>query len=337
MNKKKVIALTGAVLAIVIIIIFAVNYMGEHKKSNQEMVFDKSSSIKLKDIETYYDRVDFNDQNAKDYFKEKIINPYTLKFFMFLDDNFKEINNADDLLKSVHKYLNSIMPLDQAEKLFALYKTYLSYQLSLGEKTKDWGLPRTTEESVAFLHKLQDYRREVFGREVADALFGASVKAEEYPIRRMGIVNDKNMYGAEKEQKIQQLNQDMWGDEAGAVDAYAMPYTKYQEKLVMYKKDLSEMNENEKKAQIHKFREEIFTPDQVQRLDDVDQAIADNKKKEDDYYVSENAITSDPNLSKEEKYKKIQELQNQTFGDEADAFRRREAIRKASEEAFKKK
>lgn len=184
MNKKKILMLVSVALILVIIIVFAVNYIGKHKKSNQEMVFDKSSNIKLKDIETYYDRVDFNEQNAKNYFKEKIITPYTLKFFMFLDENFKEINNADDLLKSVHKYLSSIMPSDQAEKLFALYKTYLSYQLSLGEKTKDWGMPKTTEDAVEFLHKLQDYRREVFGREVADALFGASVKAEEYPIRR---------------------------------------------------------------------------------------------------------------------------------------------------------
>ena len=229
------------------------------------------------------------------------------------------------------------MPKDMADKLFDLYKKFVDYQLTLGEKTRDWGgMPKTTEGAIDFLHKLQDYRREIFGRDIADILFGASVKGVEYPLRRGAILGDKNMSSAEKEKKLKQLNEEMWGDEADKVDAYAEPYIKYKEKLAMYEKDLSGMSEEEKKAQIRAFREEIFTKDQVQSLENVDKAIADNENKEKDYKASESEIMNDSSLSKEEKENKVQELQNQMFGGEADALRRRLAIERASEAVLKK-
>jgi Proteobacterial lipase chaperone protein. len=336
MNKKKIFVLAGILLVVIVIIALVIHYVAKPKKSEDGFVFDKGSNIKLKDIETYYKVIDFNKENAKDYFKDEIVNAYTIKFFMFLTDSFKEFDNEKDLLENIHKYLYSVMPADMADKLFALYKKFLSYQLGLGEKTRDWGMPKTTEDAVDFLHKIQDYRREFFGRDVADVLFGASVKAEEYPMRRSAILGDKNIYGAEKEKKLKQLNEDMWGEEADKVDAYAEPYIRYKEKLAMFEKDFSEMNEDEKQVQIRAIREEIFTKNQVKRLEDVDKVIADDKKKEDDYNASESEIMSDPSLDKVGKEKRVQELQNQMFGEDADAFRRRLTIQRASEAQIKK-
>lgn len=336
MKKTYVIAL--AVILIAMITAFKIKTMlpSEKSKPEESFVFDKSSGIKLKDIETYYHHIDFKEENAKDYFRDKIVNPYTLKLFMFLDENFQEFDNEKDLLEHVQKYLYSTMPADMAGKLFDLYKIFVSYQLTLGEKAKDWGMPKTTEEAVNFLHKLQDYRREVFGREVADILFGASVKAEEYPLRRGAILADKDMYGAEKERKIKQLNEDMWGDEADKVDAYAEPYVKYQEKLAMYEKDLSQMNEGQKKVQIRTFRGEIFTAEQVKNFEEVDLAIAGNEKKENDYKTREVEIMNDSNLKKEEQEIRVRELQNEMYGEEADALRRRLAIERAPQTSLKK-
>jgi len=336
MNKKKIIAIAVIILLVIITGLVIKKMVTTEKVKEEGFVFDKSSNIKLKDIETYYKVIDFKKENVKDYFKNEIVNPYTLKFFMFLDENFKEFDNKKDLFENVQKYLYSIMPADMADKLFDLYKKFVDYQLTLGEKTKAWGMPKTTEEAIDFLNKMQDYRREFFGRDIADILFGASVKGTEYPLRRGAILGDKNMYSAEKEKKLKQLNEEMWGDEADKVDAYAEPYTKYKEKLAMYEKDLSEMNEEGKKAQIRTLREEIFTPDQVQSLEVVDKAIADNEKKEKDYKDRESEIMSDSSLNKVEKENKVQELQNQMYGDEADALRRRLAIEKASDAALKK-
>lgn len=338
MNKKIIIAFTVVIILIIAAVLIIKNMGTSERVNNLEegYVFDKSSNIKLKDIEAYYKVIDFKEENAKDYFKDEIVNPHTLQFLMFLDESFKEYDNKKDHFENVQKYLYSIMPRDMADKLLDLYKKFVDYQLTVGEKISEWGgMPKTVEQTIDLLHKVQDYRREVFGKDVADAMFGTSVKADEYPLRRGVILKDKNMYGAEKEKKLQQLNEDMWGDEADKVNAYADTYTKYTEKLDMYDKDLSEMNEEGKKAQIRAFREELFTPDQIQRWDNVEQAIVDRQNKEKAYEDSENEIMSDPNLDQEEKEKKVQELQDQIFGEEAEAVRRSLAIKRGSEAILK--
>lgn len=327
MTKKKILAFAVIILLLAgtALIIKKIS-TSENSGAKTGFVFDKTSNIKLKDIETYFKYIDFKEEKAQNYFKNDVVNPYTIKFFMFLDENFKEYDNTKDLFENVQKYLSSAMPRETAGKLFELYKKFVNYQLTLGNKAQEWGMPKTTEETVSFLHKLQDYRREVFGREAADILFGASVMAEEYPLRRGAILNNKNVYGAEKEKMLRQLNQDMWGDEADRVDAYAEPYTKYRERLAMYEKDLSEMSEEAQKAQVRTFRLEAFTPEQVRSFEDVDKAIADNEKKEQDYKARAAEIMNNSSLDKAEKINRINDLQNQMYGEEADALRRRLAI-----------
>jgi len=334
MNKKKVIM--WVLIIFVICSIFGAAWILRTDKTDHDFVFDTSSHIKLKDIETYFQYVDFNKENAKDYFKDDVVNGYTIKFFMFLDSHFKEFNNEKDLFDNVYRYLHASLSAATADQLFDLYKKFVHYQRTLDEKFRNWGMPKTTEEAVAFLHQLQDYRREIFGREIADILFGASVKAEEYPLRRGAILADTSMYGAEKEKKLKQLNEEMWGDEADRVDAYAEPFIQYKEKLAMYAKDLSDMSEEGKKAKIRMIREEIFTPEQVQSLEEVDEMIAQKEKMDQAYKTKESEIMNDASLENTEKENRIRELQDQMYGKEADALRRRLAIERASPAAWKK-
>ena len=157
----------------------------------------------MKDVRIYLGHSEFNADDAKDYFKKDVINSYTLKYFLFLDDKFKDSRNPEELLQSVRDYLNTVMPPDEADKLFAVYKTYVYYQRDVHDKMTTWGRPSTPEEAIDYLHKLQDYRRKVFGDENADVLFGPSVKMQEYPIRRGMIIGNQDLYGAEKEKKTQ--------------------------------------------------------------------------------------------------------------------------------------
>jgi lipase chaperone LimK len=331
MDKKKLIALAGIAVLIIIIVALVLR-----KRDTEGYVIDKSYGIKLKDIEMYYRKVDFNDPSVKEYFADSVINPYTLKFFMAMDEKFKDSKDLEDHMEKARQYLYSVMPQEEAEKILALYKVYMNYQISLASKSKEWGSPSSAAEALEYLRKLQEYRREVFGRENADALFGASVKAQEYPLRRGAIIAEKEAYGAEKEKKLKELNKEMWGDEATSVEGYAKPYTRYQEKLKIYQKDLSEMKSDEdRQDKIRQFREQIFTEDQVKRLDEVDHVIAEEQQKEENYKALESRIRSDPNLNPEGKEQKILELQDKTFGDEADAFRRRQAIQRGLEQKVK--
>jgi hypothetical protein len=304
MTRNKIIAL-GIVLAVIIIVIIAVIMM--KGKKQEGYVFDRNSKISMKDVRIYLGKSDFNANDVKDYFKKDVINSYTLKYFLFLDDKFKDSRNPEELLQSVRDYLNTIMPPDEADKLFAVYKTYVYYQRDVHDKMSMWGRPTTPQEAIDYLHKLQDY-----------------------PIRRGVIIGNQELYGAEKEKKLNDLKKDMWGDESDIVDNDTEPLDRYNEKLKIYQKDMAEMTSDEQRqAKTRQFREEIFTPEQLQRLDDVDRAAADEKKNEQDYLAQENEIKNDNNLNVDEKAQNISDLQDQMFGSEAEAFRRRQRINAA--------
>jgi len=322
MKRNKIIAMAGIVLAVIITVIIAgISMKG---KKQEGYVFDQNSKIGMKDVRIYLGQDEFKADDAKDYFKKNAINSYTLKYFFFLDDKFKDSRNTEELLQSVREYLDTIMPKDEADKLFAVYKTYVYYQRDAHDKTTTWGRPSTPEEAIDYLHKLQDYRRKVFGDDNADALFGPDVMLREYPIRRGMIIGDQDLYGAEKEKKLNDLKKDMWGDEADTIDNYTEPLDRYHDKLKIYQKDMAEMTSNEERqAKIRQFREELFTPEQVSRFDDVDRVTDDEKKKEENYFAQENEIKNNNNLDADGKAQKIRELQDQMFGSEAEAFRRR--------------
>jgi len=333
MKRNKLIAL-GLVLAVIIIVIIT-GIMMKGKKQ-EGYVFDRNSKIRMKDVRIYLGKSDFNVNDAKDYFKKDVINSYTLKYFLFLDDKFKDSRNPEELLQSARDYLNTVMPQDEADKLFAVYKTYVYYQRDVHDKMSMWRRPTTPAEAIDYLHKLQDYRRKVFGDENADTLFGPTVKLQEYPIRRGVIIGNQELYGAEKEKKLNDLKKDMWGDESDIVDNDTEPLDRYNEKLKIYQKDMAEMtSDEERQAKTRQFKEEIFTPEQLQRLDDVDRAAADEKKNEEDYFAQENEIKNNNNLNVDEKAQKISDLQDQMFGSEAESFRRRQRINDAIQQPNK--
>src|SRR4030067_3808150 len=246
MRKNKIIIVASASAAILIIIVLN---LAVRNKKNQEYVLNKNDNVKLKDVETYYELMDFDEDDLREYFKDDVVNQRTLKFFMHMDEMFKDSRGLEDNLERARQYLDSVMSPRLADKMLGLYKTYLEYQIDLQSKIKEWDVPLTPDEAIARLHRLQNYRRSVFGMEDADAIFGAGGKAEEYSIRRNAIINDNNLHGDEKERKLHTLDGNMWGDEANTLDADVMPYTRYQEKLRLYKKDLSELHSEEERQE----------------------------------------------------------------------------------------
>ncbi len=356
MNRNRMIVVAGIVIVILIVLNLAVRKKGNEenikeervKKENtgkkythrwyfdKDYIIDNKHEIKLKDIQAFRERANYHDENVRNYFVENIINAYTLNFLKSMDQRFKNSKDIADHLERARQYLYSVLPSSRAGEMHALYKVYLNHLIDLAGKVRKPGLPWSADEVIADLQDVQRYRRAIFGKEIADVLFGPGVKAEEYTIRRSAIMNDKDLYGAEKEYRLKQLDRDMWGDEADSVGDNIQSYTRYQEKLQIYQKDLSEMRSEEaRQAKTQEFRREIFTPDQVRRLDEVDRTSADERKREEEYFASESAIKNDPGLSEQEKEARIRELQDETFGEEADAFRRRQAIKAGTDQLLK--
>jgi len=314
------------VMITVVLLIFQLARKQDDTSIDSEQVIPESRDITLEDIKINYSNIHFENDSVDTYFSKDIINSYTIKFFKHLQRKYKDMP-LEEHLETVRKYLMGIMNKNRAESIFALYKKFTMYEIKLTDEMRNWENPKSSTEMLRYLQNLQDFRRQYFGDEVADLLYGAQVKSQDYQIRRSAIMKNDELYGAEKEKKLQELNSKMWNDSNDPMSSMREPYEQYQEKLEMYQKDLNELAGTEKEQKIDEFRKEFFTPEVIERLEKVDQQLSAEKVAEDKYRTASQDVMSDPNLTESQKEKKIKELQKQYFGDDAEAFRRREAIK----------
>jgi len=220
---------------------------------------------------------DISAEMQKDLFSGDIINVHTLGYFQFLQTKFSQQKTVKEHLDAVREYLLSIMDRGEAEKLYALYEKFLNYQLAFEKGSFAGKKPENTEEALELLSGIQNERRDVFGAEAADKLFGAEVKVQEYMIRRNGVVRDPDLYAAEKIEKLKEINDRMWGDDSEA-DALNTDvdngFTRYQEDLVIHTKDLASLDETGKKEAVTALRAKYFSPDVVAEMGSIDAKYA---------------------------------------------------------------
>lgn len=321
-SKKLVLSAIVTIALLFVIINIVTNIFSS---DSTEYISGGSDELSYSDVREYLKKVDFNDEKNKDFFKGNLVNKYTLKFFKFLQETFKEMN-YDQHIEAVRKYLNNSMDSESAEKFLDLYKKFLEYEKRIAAEINTLKDLKTTEDFLGVLQKMRKMQIEMFGEQNADIIFGASLKSQEYPIRRAGIINDTSLYGKEKEEQIRKLNSEMWGTEGDELEKNRKPYTQYTEKIDAYSKDLGEMSENDKIQKIKQFREEVFSPDIVQRLEEVDNLMESEKQKELTYMSALSEISNNKDLSEKEKQDMIYKLQNNTFGEDADSFRRRQEM-----------
>ena len=334
MKKKIVLAVVTIVVTCLVVYVFYPRLSGYFSDdADAEHIISMKQNIPISDVKMFIKGFPAQsaEEDPREYFSREIVNAYTVRFFKFLETQI-EFTSMDDHLKAVKAYLYSKFPPLQAQEMFALYRKFLDYEIQIHEKAKAWGQPKTAEELLRYLQSVQDYRRDIFGKEIADAMWGAEVKAHEYTIRKNGIKNDPNLYGAEKERRISHLKEEMWGADAvrleDAPQTDSERYEVYQEKQELYQKDLQQLTEYEKLRKIKEFREKYFTAEQMAKLEQVDREMEHERLRESDYYAKEKAILNDFSLSDEKKALAIQELQNSLFGEDADALRRRINIQK---------
>lgn len=362
-NKKKFIALAGLLL---LFIMFGY-WLYPREKENEYVVdtgyiFDKNHNITLDDVtksrkpltrvsddQPGQDSADAGDPSKtnapatpagidiRKIFAEGLINSYTtMKFFKHLEQKFKDSANLGEHLEQVRQYLFSEFSESEAQQLFETYQKFIECEMALADEFRSFGLVRTPEDAIEILKRIQDFRRERMGEELADQLFGADVKAQEYAFRRAAIVRDNSLYGPEKEALLKKLNTDMWGDDAEAVEAYPNEYSRYQEKLKIFDRDLAEItSEDARQEKIREFRQQFFAPEVVQRLDEVDLQIARETQQETLYREKEKTLLENSALTEQQRTERIQRLQDEMFGEEAEAFRRSETMRIEREKMMK--
>jgi|GEM_PF-279941 len=330
-KKNKVIIAASATIALILVVIIVINLFSSDKELPKEYIISERTSLSV--LIDALGKINFSNEEAAKIFSKGIINPYTLNFLRELQWRFgKEEQTFESHFEKVCDYLKANVQIEDPDSLCELYKKYVEYEVSLEEKMGAFGPITNAKEALAALEKIQNYRRDFFGKDIADSLFAAEVTTQEYSIRRTAIVTDPELYGSEKLAMLEDLNKSMWGDEADQVDSLTIMnnnYNKYQESRQIYSKDMSEMGEVEKKQFDNMLRNNYFTPDVVAKFNEIDRQNEEQKKNEEQYYALEKQIINDPTISDHEKDEKITELQKEIFGKEGwAAFKRRDAIKK---------
>jgi lipase chaperone LimK len=326
MTKKKIIIILAITAVSALVVLRASNYLNykiaEHYIETH-YIFDKDFPGSLKKTSITKNTL-LSDGTAT----EK-----TLELFRFLERRFavKSIHELAEHFNKVQKYLDARFNKTDASRLFEMYKKYMECMIELVNNPKYRAKTLDPEPLLVLLYKGQSFRRDQLGKETADVLFGREVKEKEYLLRRSLIIGDNTLYGKDKESRLQRLKYDMWDDEAISNGADNNPYNRYQFKLILYQKDLSEMSEENRQIKIEEFRREFFSNEQIKRLREADKQITKEKENMERYRAAEKKILDSSNLTEKEKDKRIKALQNKFFGKEAEAFRRREIIYKGVE------
>ncbi|MFP4040982.1 MAG: lipase secretion chaperone, partial [Desulfosudaceae bacterium] len=256
----------------------------------------------------------------------------TLEYFSHLGHEFRQAESRTAHLAAVRESIFARFPAEEARRLYDNYIAYVDCEAGVADLIADFGSVSSAEDGLALLREIQEYRRQVLGEDLADRLYGDLVKEKEYSLRRAAIVNDDSLYAGEKQERLRQLDQDMWGEEAADTLRADDPYGRYQEALRLHEKDLDQaVSTAERQDRIRSLRDRYFPPETVKKLEDLEERQQAEREKEMDYYEKKRQIAENPDLSAEEKDGQVELLRQDMFGDQAAAMKRRDAIREAKQ------
>ena len=189
-----------------------------------------------------------------------VVNRGTADYFRYLQTQFQTGATLQANTEAIRQHLMETLPKADADRLFALYEKFLSFELTVSGKTKNWEMPQSPSETLALITKMQQLQQETFGAEDADMLFGGELKGMEYTARSSAIYNDRVAGGAEKEALLKKLATDMFGAEGAKIDEKKNPYNLFEEKLLIYKNDLDKLEPPEQEKLIQGLRAKYLPP-----------------------------------------------------------------------------
>lgn len=198
--------------------------------------------------------------SLQDYIAGPLVHRGTADYFRQLQTEVTAGAGLRENTEAIRQHLLSILPRNEADKLFALYQQFLDFELSVGEKTRGWTMPENPAQSLALIKQMQKLQQQHFGEENADLLYGGELKGMEYTARRAGILNNQQTSGKEKEAQLARLGSDMFGAEAAKLDQHKSPYNLFEDKLLIYKTEIETLPPLERDRLIQSFRDKYLPP-----------------------------------------------------------------------------
>ena len=367
MSKQgKIILVFSIILNFFLVVSVGIIFMDNQKSSdkswhNVKSVEDKSEDINIKSYAKHSEKkhtnamkeekteineppkdnktvVNEENEALKNFDYSTIINPNTIDYFKHLSVMFPGISSIDGHFDKIHEYLLKKYPKEEADALFHVYKKYFKCETELKNERVSWGFPKSSDEWINYVKNAYEFRLKNMGDKIGGLLFGTSYKKLSYKLKKAKILQDDTLYGADKEKWLEELGNEVWGDEyQGTIYSDVnSSFDLYKQKLELYKKDFEEMTDEEREEKLKEFRNDLLSPELVENMEKAEKRTAEGKQRFESYKSEEQSILQNQDLNEEQKQEKIKELQNKTYGTHADAFRRGQNIQKESLEAAKR-
>ncbi len=231
----------------------------------------ESDAVEISDEQLNLKGCDFEELNEsedlQELFKDSIINKHTINVIKMIQKRFNfSFNDINSHYKKVEEFLGTQFD-DEAkvEDFYNFYKKYNEFEMAqINDSNSLWlKTPENPEEAISLTNEKQQYQREVFGYDVADTLWDEETKIHEYNMKILGILRE-DIYSAQvKEQLIEELKAETFGDNGGERDTIENLKARLYVKLAIHSEDLMDMTDEERDRKIDEFKNEIFSPEEL--------------------------------------------------------------------------
>jgi lipase chaperone LimK len=266
MTKKKLITVLCLFASAIILILFIYSAT-KSDSEGRARITEKLDSYLGPDAVRTSAAIGADESAIKDKISKGTADSSTVDLLKFLQAQFPDDQDSlEEHFRKVQEYLTKEFGEIKALELMALYRKYTKYEMELASNEL-WKreMPRTPEQALDLLNDIHKHRQQVFGNDLADDLFGEEMKLYEYQIYRNEIIKDSDMYGADKERRIGDLQKRIWNETGERISMSELDA--YELKLKLYTKDLTGKSEEQKKQMRSRFRREIFTTEEADRLE----------------------------------------------------------------------
>lgn len=211
-------------------------------------------------------------------FKDSIINENTISTVDTIRTKFS--SSLDDFelhYSQVEAYINTQMnDASKAKEFLNFYIKYTNFENDLAFNPPSlWQEnPENPEEAILLNNEKHNRKCDVFGKDVADKLWGNELKEYEYKMKELEILHDDSYTAHEKERLIENLKTDLLeisSDNNDENQNETLPrHDQLYIKLALYGNDLMSMTEDERNYKIREFRYEIYPSEVVKQMEILD-------------------------------------------------------------------
>ncbi|TWI70334.1 lipase chaperone protein [Desulfobotulus alkaliphilus] len=253
--------------------------------------------------------------------------------FAWMTQEFGQVADYVAHMDLVRAWLFENYDAQSAEAILAVYAPYIQSEMDLADYLAMQNVPQNREERLAFWEDIRNFRIAHMGENHTEWLFGREMAENRYRLDRVEIVSNPNMGAREKLQALQDLDNNYRLERDDPPPFSRNPYQQYRELLEVHKLDLAHMaSDAERQERIRTLRQETLPEDAIIRMETVEQEIHTKREREKEYREKREALLRDSSLQAEEKQEKLNILQEQFFGEDAESMRRRERIAAALQE-----